>query len=203
MLLPTIVTVVTLLALIALIVGVMFTGYGPPLLAKPKRLSRREQHVLAALADASFPRGGEPALSGTEAGLVAYMDDHMDSITRDKRTLLRLLLVFLECQGLIFGPHRRRFTRMTEEQQLATLQALSVSPIYFLRITQLSIRTLFCLAYMASPSVATAVGCTPNQRPFSRPEPEDDTAHRDNTQQPAVSAPVPEGTDTIIDTSPE
>lgn len=161
---PLMILLVVMGALVAAYWFVM-RGYGAPRFAA-KVLSAREQHIVAALADASFPAGGEPALSGTEAGLVEYLDAHLAVLASDKRFLIRLLISFLEWEGVVLGPHRRRFTKQSAEQQTASLWALQTSNVYFLRVTLISIRTLMCLGYMANPQVESRVGATARLDPF-------------------------------------
>lgn len=159
--------IVSLVVMGALVGAYWFVmrGYGAPRFAG-KVLSAREQHIVAALADASFPAGGEPELSGTEAGLVEYLDSHLAVLASDKRFLIRLLITFLEWESVLLGPHRRRFTKQSSEQQMASLFALQTSNVYFLRVTLVSIRTLMCLGYMANPQVESRVGATPRLDPF-------------------------------------
>ena len=153
------------LVLVVLIGWHMFGGYGAPLQSL-RVLSAREQKIVAACADASFPEGGDPALSGVQAGLVSYIDGHVASIQPDKRFLIRLLFVFIELHPWVFGPYRRRFTKLSAPQQIETLVALQTHKLYFLRVTLVSIRTLFCLGYMANPEVAERVGIGSSSTPF-------------------------------------
>ena len=74
----------------------VFLGYPGERIAKSAFLSKKEQAILAALADAFFPPGGAIPLSGTDAGLVEYFDDYARQFPPGQGRLVHLLLAFLE-----------------------------------------------------------------------------------------------------------
>lgn len=143
----------------------LVTGYPPPAL-QDGVLNRCEQALVAAVADALFPAGGPIPLSGTEAEILAYFDGYVRRSLPRQRLLMRLLLIFTEYSPLLFGPVRRRFTRLTDAERVAYLERSSVSNIYFRRITFLSFRTLMTMAYLAHPEVERAMRICADCDPF-------------------------------------
>lgn len=154
-----------ILMIAALLVRGLRFGYAAATLPKGAVMTAKEQAIVAACADALFPRGGPIPLSGTEAGLVLYMDNNLRQLPASTRALVRLLFVFIEHGPWIFGP-RPRFTRQSQEQRIATLEAMAVSRIYVARIAFLSMRTLLSMGYLANPSVAEQIGMVARPSPF-------------------------------------
>lgn len=134
-------------------------------LASPAMLTSIEQRVVVAASDAMFPRGGAIEASGSEAGVLDYFERMLAEMPPKNRALVRLLLVFIELSPLVFF-FRLPFSRQGEDDRVATLEALATSPIYFLRITFQSLRTLVSIAYLANDDVARQVGAVPNLSPF-------------------------------------
>ena len=148
--------------------GVRF-GYPAAILPGGAILTAKEQAIVAACADALFPRGGPIPLSGTEAGLVHYIDNHLRRLPSSTRALVRLLFVFIEHGPWVFGMHAR-FTRQTQEQRITTLQRMAVSQRYFSRVAFLSLRTLLSMGYLANSAVAEQIGMVPRASPFGSRE---------------------------------
>ena len=144
----------------------VFLGYPEERLAKSAFLSKKEQAILAALADAFFPPGGAIPLSGTDAGLVEYFDDYARQMPPGQGTLIRLLLAFLEHAPWAFGPKHGRFSSLSLEDRIAVLDRMRTSPIYFRRISFLSMRTMLSMGYLAHPEVASRIGMTADNDPF-------------------------------------
>jgi hypothetical protein len=151
------------LLLVAAAVG-YFAGYPPPRFAAGV-LNGKEQAVLLACADTLFPERGVMPLTGSEAGVVEFMDNHLLALPKDKRFQVRLLFAFIEHSPWLLGP-ARRFTAQSRVQRTAFLRRLSLSNIYFLRVCFLSLRTLTCMAYLAHPEIIAAVGCLPATHPY-------------------------------------
>lgn len=145
-----------------------FAGYGAKLLPSGA-FSAKEQRVIAAAADAVFPARGPIPVSGTEAGLLPYLDRYLRNLPRGPAVLLHLLFHFVEHAPWIWGPRRVRFTRQTPEQQRAYLAHMSGSDLYFLRVSFTSMRALFTMAYLADPRVAEAMGIRQLAAPFEAP----------------------------------
>jgi hypothetical protein len=150
----------------ALVRGV-FLGYPPAALASAT-LSRKEQAIVAACADAFFPPGGPIPLSGTDAGLVAYFDDYTARLPKTQIVLVRLLVWFIEHGPWVFGPRPKRFTKMSLEARLRVLGSMQTSPVYFRRVAFLSMRTILTMGYLAHPEVQAAMHMVPDADPFRR-----------------------------------
>ncbi|MBI4953361.1 MAG: hypothetical protein HY908_15130 [Myxococcales bacterium] len=166
--LETILVVTLVLALaagIGWLVGSLFLGYPLPALEK-SALSRREQALVAAAADAFFPPDGPIPLSGRQAGLLAYFDGYVKHAPAGQRFLMRLLLAFTEFSPLVFGPRHTRFTRLAPADQLRLLDSASKSRFYFRRVTFLSLRTLMTMGYLSNPEVARHMHMTADTDPF-------------------------------------
>ena len=147
--------VITLVFLTALMVREAWLGYPPPSFAATV-LSRKEQAFLRASAEAFFP--SDTALpSPVEAGVVRYLDRMLSDLPGRQRLLIRLLFVFVEHGGLVFGPDRRRITRQPVEARRATFEAWERSDMYLRRMSFLSLRTVMTLAYFGHPGVRAAV----------------------------------------------
>jgi hypothetical protein len=131
-------------------------------------LSEKERAILAACADALFPPGGPIPLSGTEAGVVEYMERYVARAPPATRRLIRLLFHFVEHGPWVFGPCRARFTRLTHEQRCAALDRMAHSPIYFRRVAFLSLRTMLSMGYLANGDVACCIGIASCPDPFEQ-----------------------------------
>jgi hypothetical protein len=165
MLLALLIAVSISIALVAWSGWRLVTGY-PPAALPNGVLNRCEQALVAAVADALFPPGGPIPLSGTEADILPYFDGYVRRSLPRQRLLMRLLLIFTEYSPLLFGPKRRRFTRLSQGERLDYLERCSVSNVYFRRIAFLSFRTLMTMAYMAHPEVERAMRICADCDPF-------------------------------------
>jgi len=154
-----------ILMLAALLVRGLRFGYPAAILPASAVMTAKEQAIVAACADALFPRGGPIPLSGTEAGLVLYMDNNLRRMPTSTRALVRLLFVFIEHGPWVLGL-RPRFTHQTQAQRIDTLEAMAVSRIYFSRIAFLSMRTLLSMGYLANSAVAEQIGMVARLSPF-------------------------------------
>jgi hypothetical protein len=143
----------------------IFLGY-PRAALRGALLSRKEQAIVSACADALFPPGGPIPLSGTDAGLVRYMDAYLGRMPRLPQILARLLLISVEHGPWIFGPRPARFTRLKPVERIAVLRAMARSSIYFRRLSFLSLRTMMTMGYLAHPEVAKRMHIVPYAAPF-------------------------------------
>jgi len=143
----------------------LFAGY-PSRRVPDGLLNAKEQAIVAACADTLFPAGGPIPLSGTEAGLVEYMEGYFERLPSQQRVLVRLLFWFTEHGPWVFGPAPVRFTSLDEKSRLRVLESMRTSPIYFRRIAFLSMRTMLSMGYLAHPEVARAMGMTADSDPF-------------------------------------
>lgn len=142
----------------------LFLGY-PDKVVSPSRLTGKEQAIIAAFADTLFPAGGPIPISGTEAGLVAYMDRYLERLPTQPAVLVRLLFQFIEHGPWLFGM-KRRFTSLSHEERLEVLEGMRTSPIYFRRVACLSMRAMLTMGYLAHPEVARAMRMTAKTNPF-------------------------------------
>jgi len=129
-------------------------------------LSVREQAVVLAVADAYYPPHGPIPISGTEAGLLPYFDAYVRRSAHRQRFLIRLLLLFIQLSPLLFGPRRRRFTRLSHTDRLRFLDGAFTSRIYFRRVSFVSLRAVMTMAYLADPGVARHMGMVSDNDPF-------------------------------------
>lgn len=156
------------LALLALAARAIFFGYPPPSLARPSLFNRKEQAIVAACSDALFPPSGPIPLSGTEAGLVDYLDTYIGGLPPVPRLLGRLLFHSIEHAPWVFGPRRVRFTRLRPEERIEALRAMYESPLYFRRVSFLSMRAMMTMGYLSNPRVAEAMRVRADLAPFER-----------------------------------
>jgi len=156
---------VGIVVLVALLLRLFLTYPSRP--AGVRHLTGREAAIVAAAAEAMFPRGGTIAESGIDAGVVQYLDAQFSLVSLKNRRLMRLLFLFIELSPLIFGPRRVRFTRLCAADQTSVLRRAGNSRLYFYRLTFLSLRTLLCLGYLANSSVSAQLASSPNMRPYA------------------------------------
>jgi len=153
----------------ALLTRAIVAGYPPARLQKGALLSRKEQAIVSACADALFPPGGPIPLSGTDAGLLAYMDVYVRRLPPLARLLVRLLFLSLEHGPWVFGPRPARFTRLRPAERIAVLRAMATSRMYFRRLSCLSLRAMMTMGYLAHPDVARTMRMVTHQAPFDAP----------------------------------
>jgi hypothetical protein len=165
--LPWLLAAIAAVILVALLVRAIFLGYPRASLASA-RLNRKEQAIISACADALFPPGGPIPVSGTEAGLVRYMDTYLGRLPRVPRLLVRLLFLSLEHGPWLFGPRPARFTRLRPVERVAVLRAMAKSSIYFRRVSFLSVRTMLTMGYLAHPEVQRRMHIVPDAAPFEK-----------------------------------
>jgi hypothetical protein len=142
----------------------IFIGHPPPP-AGLRRLSRGGAAFVAAAADALFPPGGAVEPSGSEAGVLAYVDGYLDRVPPRPRLLMRLLF-FLFQHATVFFPARhalgfRRFSALPPEQQVEVLSAWSSSRLFPRRLAFMSLRAILTMGYFADPAVLHRLGLAP------------------------------------------
>jgi hypothetical protein len=157
------------LASAALMARGLFLGY-PDKVVPDGRLTKKEQAVVAACANAFFPPDGPIAVSGSDARLVLYMERYLARLPAGQARLVRLLFWFIEHGPWVFGPTRQRFSDLPHGDRLAVLESMRTSPIYFRRIAFLSMRTMLTMGYLADPRVAAAMRMRADQNPFGLEE---------------------------------
>lgn len=120
-------------------------------------MSKSEQAVVAACADTMFPPAGPISVSGTQAGLVAYVDGYIRALPRMRRFLVHMLFLFIQLSPWLFGPRRSRFTRLSPADRLRVFEDMAVSPLYFRRVAFLSMRAIMTMGYFACPTVDSLI----------------------------------------------
>ncbi|MBW2457938.1 MAG: hypothetical protein JRI68_25760 [Deltaproteobacteria bacterium] len=140
-------------------------------------LGKRERALVTAVADAFFPPAGPIPRSGIEAGIPTYFDGYLERAEPLQRTMIRLLIAFLELGPLAFGPRRLPFTLLSRDERIQALEGMFVSRIYFRRVAFTSIRALMTMAYLANGEVAARIGMQFDLDPFDLgPAPSDGDA---------------------------
>jgi hypothetical protein len=157
---------VALVAAMAWLARGVFLGY-PAKDIPTRNLSRKEQAILAAAADALFPPGGPIPLSGTDAGAIPYLDAYVGRVDRTQRALMRLLFQAVEHGPWLLGPRFSRFTRLDAADRIVFLGKLAKSDLYFLRVVFLSLRVMLTMAYLANDDVARRMRIETNLAPFA------------------------------------
>jgi hypothetical protein len=164
---PAVIALMVAVPVLLLAVRGLALGYPPPRLST-RILSAKEQAIVAACADALFPAGGPIPLSGTEAGLVEYVELYIARAPCALRPLMRLLFHSVEHSPWILGPRHTRFTRLSHADRIAVLSSMARSRIYFRRVIFLSLRTMLSMGYLANEHVARSIGLTSCTTPFER-----------------------------------
>lgn len=116
-----------------------------------------EDTVVAACADTMFPPAGPVPVSGTEAGLVAYVRGYVAGMAWTQRVLVRMMFLFIQLSPLLFGPRRRLFTRLSDDERNRALTAMAASANYFRRLVFLSMRAIMTMGYFACPRVIALI----------------------------------------------
>jgi hypothetical protein len=139
-------------------------GYPRPA-RRTRALFRGEAAVIAAAAEAMYPRGGAIGPSGSDADIAGYVDRLMHASQPRIRWLMHLLIFFIEHSTLVFPApgHRgfRRFSSLPHPQQVAMLDAWATSPLFFRRLVFTSLRSLCTLGYFAHAPVMQQLRVAP------------------------------------------
>ena len=156
-----------LLAVAGLLVALalrVFAGH-PRAAAHYRHLARREVAFVNAVADATFPRGGELPASGSDAGIAAYVDRWLAVSTRRIRLLMRLLFFLVEHATLLAPAPGwggwRRFSSLAPEQRLAALDGWRTSRHFPRRLVFTSLRAVLTMGYFSHPPVLRQLRVAP------------------------------------------
>jgi hypothetical protein len=120
-------------------------------------MRKSAQAMVSACADAMFPPAGPIPVSGTQAGLVAYVESYLRSLSLLRRILVRMLFLFIQLSPWLFGPRRSCFTRLRPAERIRVLKDMAVSRLYLRRISFLSMRAIMTMGYFACPLVASHI----------------------------------------------
>jgi hypothetical protein len=119
-------------------------------------LSPREVELVDALADAMFPPGGTPALSGSESGVTRWFDAVLGSLPEPTGELIRLLLHALDDQTRVTTG--RSLTGLSIEDRSDKLRGWLASDNHLVRGAVSSISLFLSMGYCGHPDVKEACG---------------------------------------------
>lgn len=120
-------------------------------------MTKNERVVVAACADAMFPPAGPIPVSGTEAGLVAYFGAYCQRLPLKQRTLIRLLLLFIQLSPLVFGPRFTLYTGLKQDDRISALERMEKHRWQFLRGVFQSLRFILTNGYFACPKAERTI----------------------------------------------
>ncbi len=145
----------------------LFARYPRPVAGRFRVLAAREAAFLAASAEALFPRGGELAVSGTEARVPEWVDGYLELQPPRVRLLMRLLFCLVEQATLVLpapgAGGRARFSCLCPAQRIAALEGWQRSRFFPRRLVFTSLRAILTMAYFADPAVLRGLGLAPYQ----------------------------------------
>jgi hypothetical protein len=152
------------LALLLALAWRVLAGYPRPGAAF-RRLARREAALVAAAAEALFPRGGAVPPSGLDAGVPAWTDRWLDALPAATRLLVRCLFALVEHATLLFPAPGwdgwRRFSALDLQRRGAVLEGWRTSRFFLRRLVFTSLRAIVTQAYFADPAVLRVLGLAP------------------------------------------
>ena len=120
-----------------------------------RTLHTSEARILDSLAEAYFPPGGTPALSGADAGISAYMDAVFDQMTEPTPTMLRTLLHALNDLARLEGAS---YVELPLETRSRLLEGWLTHDNHLLRGAVTGLTTFVASAYCGHPDVRDACG---------------------------------------------
>lgn len=154
-----------LLAAAALLLWRLLARYPHPAAGRFRVLAAREVAFLEAACEALFPPGGDLPVSGSEAGLPAWVDGYVALQPPRGRLLMRLLFCLLEQATLVFPAPgrggRRRFSSLDPAQREAVLEGWQRSRLFPRRLVFTSLRAILTMGYFAHPAVLRGLGLAP------------------------------------------
>lgn len=122
-------------------------------------LSAGEGRIVAALAEAMFPRERGVGVSGAEADIAAYVDDYVGALPAFERGQLRALLVaFDRGFGLFRARPSQRFASASLPERRDYVESWARSSTYTMRMVFEGLRTVMTIAFAESPAVRAAIG---------------------------------------------
>jgi len=142
----------------------VFAGYPRPA-APVKGLSRREAALVAAAAEALFPRGGAVPPSGLDAGVPAWCGRWLEALPAGTRLLVRCLFALVEHATLLFPAPGwdgfRRFSAQGPERRGQVLEGWRTSRWFLRRLVFTSLRAIVTQGYFADAAVLRALRLAP------------------------------------------
>ena len=142
----------------------ILAGYPGPANAV-EGLSRREAALVAAAAEALFPRGGSVPPSGLEAGVPAWCGRWLAALPAGTRFLVRCLFALVEHATLLFPAQGwdgfRRFSALDAERRGQVLEGWRTSRWFPRRLVFTSLRAIVTQGYFADAAVLRALRLAP------------------------------------------
>lgn len=140
------------LTTVALPTGVAVHWWEQPADAPYVHLSAAEARFMDAIAEATFPAGGTPALGGGAAGVARYMDLILSGMVGTQRSLVRAGMHAVDHLSVV--THGDTFSGLVPEAAQAQLRSWLASDIAPLRGLVQSLYLFAAMAYVAHPEVA-------------------------------------------------
>lgn len=131
-----------------------------------RAVAGESDQTVRAFADALFPPKGPIPISGSEAGAAEFMRKYTAGCQPRQRRLVYLLITVTELGPLVFGPRRKRFSRLTQAERQAFIADGYTSRIYMRRVCVLTMRALLTMAYFANEQVLAHIGMRVDADPF-------------------------------------
>ena len=119
-------------------------------------LDASEAEFFDAMGEALFPPGGDPPLSGAEAGISGFLDEVLFDMPDPTGNLLRLLLHSLDDWCRLTS--RRRFAALSLEARQKYLQSWTEHPVSELRSAISSLVLFVSAGYCGHPQVRQSCG---------------------------------------------
>ena len=142
----------------------VWAGYPRPPSPLPG-LSRREVALVAAVAEALFPRGGAVQPSGLDAGVPAWCGRWLAALPPGTRLLVRCLFALVEHATLLFPAPGwdgfRRFSALDPERRGQVLEGWRTSRWFARRLVFTSLRAIVTQGYFADAAVLRALRLAP------------------------------------------
>lgn len=118
-------------------------------------LNARETRIVAALAQTIFPPDRTGITDAIDAGVVQYVDQWLGDLEPFERLQVRAMFQLFEYSIAVETMRPRlRFTTATPSERDASLRGWMESALYARRMAFNALRSVFTLAYLASPRVA-------------------------------------------------
>ncbi len=122
-------------------------------------LSASETRIVAALAEAMFPRERGVDVNGVEAGIAAYVDDYVAALPTFERGQIRALLAaFDRGFGVFRARPSQRFAGASLPERRDYVESWARSNTYTGRMVFEGLRTVMTIAFAESPAVRAAIG---------------------------------------------
>jgi len=121
-----------------------------------RTLNAHEAALMDSIAEAYFPPGGTPALSGADAGISRYLDALFDVMDEPTPSMLRMLLYALDDGARL--THRAGLLALPVEERSDVLRGWTQSDSHLLRGAIGGLLTFIGTAYCGHPEVREACG---------------------------------------------